>query len=318
MEAPQITNQPTPPGLIATLSAGFNILSANVYLLILPVLFDLALWLGPRLSIYAFLQPFLAQMQQLPSETTGITPEVLAIIDQVWQEFDLLAALNTFPIGIYSLLASESVLLSPLGARSVIEATSASGAFGWWAMLTLGGWLIGCAYFWLVSRAALGETGVSLTRALGQGLAMGAFFILAGLFIGTPALFLMGIWATVSPQTASLALLVLALIGLWFLVPIMFSAHGIFIHGKHALASLWHSFTLTRWAYSLGGLFVFTALLIALGFDFLWRIPPRDSWLTVLGILGHSVIVTALLAGSFVYYRDLSVWLDAWRARISN
>jgi hypothetical protein len=42
----------------------------------------------------------------------------------------------------------------------------------------------------------------------------------------------------------------------------------------------------------------------------LWRIPPADSWLTLLGIFGNAFVSTALLAASFIYYRDLNVWVD--------
>jgi hypothetical protein len=32
--------------------------------------------------------------------------------------------------------------------------------------------------------------------------------------------------------------------------------------------------------------------------------------LTLLGIFGNSFVTTALLAGSFVYYRDMNIWLQ--------
>jgi hypothetical protein len=33
--------------------------------------------------------------------------------------------------------------------------------------------------------------------------------------------------------------------------------------------------------------------------------------MTLLGIFGHSFVTTALLAGSFIYYRDMSAWLQS-------
>jgi hypothetical protein len=50
--------------------------------------------------------------------------------------------------------------------------------------------------------------------------------------------------------------------------------------------------------------------LIGAGLNFLWTIPANDSWLTLVGILGHAFIMTALLASSFVYYRDTTAWLQ--------
>jgi len=41
-----------------------------------------------------------------------------------------------------------------------------------------------------------------------------------------------------------------------------------------------------------------------------WTLPGTDSWLMVLGIGGHAFIVTALLAASFLYYRDGLKWMQ--------
>ena len=41
------------------------------------------------------------------------------------------------------------------------------------------------------------------------------------------------------------------------------------------------------------------------------KMGPEDSWMTLLGIFGHSFVTTALLASSFVYYRDMTAWLQA-------
>ena len=35
-----------------------------------------------------------------------------------------------------------------------------------------------------------------------------------------------------------------------------------------------------------------------------------DSWMTLIGIAGHAFITTSLLAASFIYYRDMQVWLQ--------
>ena len=57
-------------------------------------------------------------------------------------------------------------------------------------------------------------------------------------------------------------------------------------------------------------LFVLSVLLIAIGLNFVWSIPSSDSWMTLIGIAGHAFITTSLLAASFIYYRDMQVWLQ--------
>jgi hypothetical protein len=55
-------------------------------------------------------------------------------------------------------------------------------------------------------------------------------------------------------------------------------------------------------------LFILSVLVISEGLDLLWRIPPETSWLTLVGVCGHAFITSALLAASFIYYRDADHW----------
>src|SRR5512146_371157 len=51
MEMQKLETLPPPPGVIASLQAGFNVVSNRVALITLPVLLNAFLWLGPRLSV---------------------------------------------------------------------------------------------------------------------------------------------------------------------------------------------------------------------------------------------------------------------------
>jgi hypothetical protein len=76
------------------------------------------------------------------------------------------------------------------------------------------------------------------------------------------------------------------------------------------------SIQLTRFTLPTSSLFVLTVFLLSYGLSFLWRIPSLDSWMTLLGIFGHSFVTTALLAASFIYYRDMSLWVQAVMERL--
>jgi hypothetical protein len=57
------------------------------------------------------------------------------------------------------------------------------------------------------------------------------------------------------------------------------------------------------------------AIVISQGMDLIWLNPAADTWMALVGIFGHAFITTGLLAGSFIFYRDLSSWVDealAW------
>jgi hypothetical protein len=45
--------------------------------------------------------------------------------------------------------------------------------------------------------------------------------------------------------------------------------------------------------------------------NFLWNTPADNSWWMLVGIAGHAFVSSALLAASFIYYRDINAWLTA-------
>ncbi len=59
------------------------------------------------------------------------------------------------------------------------------------------------------------------------------------------------------------------------------------------------------------GWFSIMAIVLSQGMDMLWRIPPANSWMTAVGILGHAFVSTSLLAASFFYYRDINLWIES-------
>jgi hypothetical protein len=44
--------------------------------------------------------------------------------------------------------------------------------------------------------------------------------------------------------------------------------------------------------------------------DLLWTTPETDSWLFLLGLIGHAFVSSGILAASFIYYRDGIKWMD--------
>jgi hypothetical protein len=67
---------------------------------------------------------------------------------------------------------------------------------------------------------------------------------------------------------------------------------------------------MTRFTLPNSSLFVLTVILLGVGLNFLWSVPANNTWMALVGILGHAFITTALLAASFVYYHDMTAWLQ--------
>jgi hypothetical protein len=100
-----------------------------------------------------------------------------------------------------------------------------------------------------------------------------------------------------------------ALLLIWLAMPVFFSAHGIFILQLDAFRSILGSLRMVRFTLPNTGFFLLVFMLINTGLNFLWNTPHQDSWWMLVGIAGHAFVSTALLAASFIYYRDINAWL---------
>jgi hypothetical protein len=109
-----------------------------------------------------------------------------------------------------------------------------------------------------------------------------------------------------SPVLASVVFFILLFVSFWLVVPLFFTAHGIFVRQQNAFYSIFTSLRMARFALPTSGLFVLAWLVLSIGLNYLWSVPPANSWMTLVGIGGHAFITTALLAASFVYYRDMN------------
>lgn len=311
--------QPTsPPRLIPTISAGFNAVAANLRLILLPIVLDLFFWLGPQFRLDKLVAPVLEEYLALFNRLNSA--EIAAQmnqISQVWLEslqiFNLAGVVRTFPIGVPSLIANRGADLTPLGSPQIIEIESYSLALGWWVLFVLVGFLLGCMYLSDLARST-SETRPpfdfkNFIHQTSQSFLFVTAFFISLLVMGIPATILISILAMINPSLASAGLLFILFVILWALLPLVFTPHSIFLGQRNLLVSVLTSARLVRSYLPGSGLFILVAFLIAQGMDILWRVPTPDSWMTLVGILGHSFIYTSLLAASFIYFRNGLRWL---------
>ncbi|PWB77331.1 MAG: hypothetical protein C3F07_02085 [Anaerolineales bacterium] len=320
MDVQKLETLPPPPGVIGSLRAGFDIVSNRVALILVPLVLDVFLWLGPRLSVNKLLSPFVNFMfdQARRGMDTATLNEfvssrslILGIL-QKFNLFSLLSKLQLYPIGISSLSAETLPVANPVGSQNVLDISSSLGFVGLSFFLVMVGWIFGGLYFRLVSGSILGEdaAGIGFTRAVVQTLFLSVIWTVALMVVLIPATMLIGLVGLISPWLASIVLLVIAFFSFWLIVPFFFMPHGIFVRGQNALYSIFSSLRMTRFTLPTSGMFVLSVFLLSRGLNYLWSVPDSDSWLALVGYAGHAFITTALLAASFVYYRDMNNWLQ--------
>jgi hypothetical protein len=313
MEAPKLETLPPPPNVVGALKAGFDTISTHLTAILLPLSLDLLLWLGPRLNVEKVFLPVLEDFRRI-AETTK-TPvadmnKFVEIYTQSMERFNLLAVLRTFPIGISSLLQGVPPASTPLGEPRTFQVLSMEGMFGWFILFTLVGWLGGAIYFRWVASLALPQGKTIRFAAVGQSFSLSILYTVLTFAIGMPFFFFILLLFVISPLLGQGLLLLLGFMSMWLVVPLFFAAHGIFIHSQNVFASILSSVKMARFTLPTSSMFVLIALVINIGLNYLWSIPKSDSWMLLIGIFGHAFITTALLAASFIYYRDMSVWLQ--------
>lgn len=316
MEVSRIENLPPPPGIISSIKAGFDAIASHITAILLPLLLNLILWLGPRLKMDALFNSIKSDMVlfwqagRVPAEQIQT---MLERYETMSESVNLFGLLRTLPIGISSLfIPNDGAFTTPLGNPGIWQ-VSGWNFLLWLLLLTVIGWVGGALYFRAVAGAALSEkiTSTQASRAILQTILLSILCNLFLLMLAMPIFFIIFVAMQISAILANLVVLFLALGSVWVIVPVFFWSHGVFLNRQNVLTSMLSSIQLTRFTLPTSSLFVLTVFLLSYGLSFLWRIPSLDSWMTLLGIFGHSFVTTALLAGSFIYYYEMSVWVQA-------
>jgi hypothetical protein len=309
-----------PTGVIETLSAGYAAVNRQPWVLLLPVLLNVFLWLGPHVSYSPLVGPVvttatewtrdvaLGPRRPVPEAESLSGPE----LDQARQ---WLIARSDDVNGF------EALVWSPLGLPNVPSLSTASDevAFvnGWGdgvvllvaciaLGLLLGGWFYGG-----LAVASQNESGGPLTagrrvpRAVVDVIGLVAVLLGVSVLLGLPVVLLIGFTALVSPPVAVLGS-VLLLVGLLYAsVHLFFSVAAIFVSSAGPLMAIQRSVgTVRRHLWPSIALIVLTWLILA-GMGRVWDLLASSvpsPFGVLLGILGNAYVASGLIAAGMVFY----------------
>ncbi|HIE57524.1 MAG TPA: hypothetical protein EYP88_04745 [Anaerolineales bacterium] len=315
---------PAPPRLIQAMVTGFDAITNHILLILFPLGLDMLIWFAPRLRIANLIHAFLAEIARLPTNETPELGEMIAVGQEAWLNFaeqvNLMTALRSYPVGVPSLFAAFPPAETPLGVPTIIEFSSSGSAILTFALLVLAGLIIGTLYYILVAQAALHDE-IRWRQALSNwGWAAIQVILLAAIWLGIffavtlPSSCLISVAAIGGVSPGACVSLIYGGALLWIAFQLIFSAHGIFTEQISVLSSIRAGMRVVSAALPGSALFVVAAFLLSQGLNILWRIPPDDSWLTLIGLAGHAFTITGLLSASFIYYRDARLWVKQLKA----
>ena len=311
---------PEPPNVLKSIRNGFDATTKHLILLLFPVGLDLVLWFAPHLQLKSLIEGLILEMNKASALLPADFGDVMEVSQDIWyvaaERINLFLVLRSLPVGIFSLLTSILPVKNPLGSPIFLDVASLSSAILLSLVIFLIGLAFGGIYFSGVRQAALFDQ-VKWRKVIKewprislQSLILSLLWLilfLAILVIGSCA-------ATgVSLLSVSLGQIVIILFGIvsfWLIFPLFFSPHGIYSQGQKAWTSLLTSVKLTNLTFIKTSLFIMVAILVNQGLNMVWQIPPEDSWLMMISIIGHGFVTTGMLAASFLYYADMVHWVD--------
>jgi hypothetical protein len=223
-------------GLIDTLSAGFDRTAKRLWLILIPVLLDLGIWLGPTLSLKQLSQQAITLLPDVAGLGTQYAQAVelsRAWLQEAGETVNLLTLLSMRVLGLPGLMGSLVPPSPPFAAFQQVEISTASGAVVFVAGILLMSVLISCvAFSFIAADARDGQVSagyslrvawrawlrltvlLAIVVALGFGLLVGIGVIaglvglvsvgLASFVINVVVWTLLSLWctATFSPQSA--------------------------------------------------------------------------------------------------------------------
>ena len=293
-----------PPGIIATLTAGFELTTAHLWLVLLPIILDVVYWLGPRLGIVQLSGRLLSPLLEEPAAQDAVTQVI-----EMASEINVLTSLSVPIIGVPALMGGVAPEQTPLPVQ-VYQLDSTWSLLVLQVGLTLVGLLLTAIYLSLISLAIQkngdrpGSPAAFVTSALRSAVrlfGLGLIFLVALIVVWVPLLpvaFVASLLAGVLAMYVMLGGVVLVVTYLSMSVP------GIVLKGRPLLLSVWESVRLVRGNALQTVSLLLGVMLVGGGTNQLWRMADDGSWLTIVSIAGHAFISTGLVAAIFVYYRD--------------
>jgi len=296
------------PKIFAAFRAGYETASKHLYLILFPIVLDLFLLFGFRITIVELMQDVIQRFVLPPSATADLVASWEVLKSQsleFFRYFSLTAFLRSFPVGIPSLLSVASFERNPLGEYQFIHLREP----GTIVLVILAASLIGLFFayllFRLTARATTIQSGppesILESRSLVSWLLIPIVSIIFAFLVVLPAMLMISLIGALLPIFTSIGYFFLTVAIISLLLPVFFTPHLIILEKLTLPQALAASFRTVRITNAKSTNFLFLAILVSYLTNMLWRIPSEDSWMLLIGIFGHALISIVILAASFHY-----------------
>jgi len=299
-------------GVIDTLTAGFNTVARKLWLIIVPVILEVFLWFGPKLSAAPVIARTLQELQRslnglaVPAETQMGAQQMVEMLDGIQQT---VGRTNLFSLLAWGRLGVPSIMgLQPIDPQIdwVIELTGVGQLLGAQILLLMVGLLIACFFLGMLGQEVRGE-GLRLGELVRRVPRYWLYLVI--LFVPLAVIVVMAFTMTIF--LGFLFLLALALL-LWVLLYMYFVPEAITMGEASPLRAVFSSFTVVRMFFWPTVGLVLLVNVIILGMGMVWQLLMVNTIGTAAAILLNAYIGTSLTIASFIFYRDrVNMWIAA-------
>jgi hypothetical protein len=321
VSAPVLRPPAKPIGVVAAFVTGFERIAEQPILVLPPLLLDLFLWLGPRLSLSALFRQAAATTAALSAADPTLQQQAVPLTDTLEvlaDRFNLFSALNSLPVGIPSLMAGRLPLENALGRVTRLELQDPLAILGVWLLLTTLGLGMGALYHVGLARRVAPSGNLAPPVNAWLGFILLAVVVYIGGFLWATATFLAAaVVAVILPLfSAGVVLIGLSLL-FWVGTYLAFTPHGIIRYRLGVIQAMLESATVVRWNTLSALGFIGLAIGVSWLTNLVWNLPRSGSWFSILGLLGHAFVSAVVIVGSYAFYQARHEWLTAVRSALA-
>ncbi len=304
-------------GVIEALSTGLDAVLRHPWLLLIPVLLDLFLWVGPRLqapALYSYVEPALRQMTTdvTSSDARYAAQELNKMLQHFFTQYNLFAWLSVTLVGVPVINGGiEATLRLVTGSGPIVwQVADASAYIFVFVLLTILGLGI-TALFWSVLAGYVQREPVEAAHLLRQSFELWKrllllMLIVIGLTLMSifPLTMLMLAFGFFGAGLASLVPLLVMGIVTWILFMCLFTPHGLAIYHMSLSRAVSTSILVVRTNFAATAGLALIAIALAMGLGLLWDALAADSWLRLVAIAGNAIVGTGLILASLLFYQN--------------
>jgi hypothetical protein len=304
-----------PPGVIDTLTSGYTTVNKRIWVLLIPILLDAFLWLGPQISLAPVVDRAIAGVA-VPSVLGGDSARAA---DQA--RHNLMDSVDSF--NALALLAGPSMVSVPslavvIGGRGTLYFIEDAGvAFMIMVVTLICGLVTGSLYRSVIAQQVSSGTLLPIDIVTDALIALWRVFLLllmflgVGLLFGVPVSLVLASAAAVSRDLVSMGGFIVSAAVIAAAVYLAFVLDAIFVSRVGPVQAVRFSVAVVRAHFWTTILLVSLIMVILLGMGRIWEVLSAFVPMgTLVGIVGNAYVTSGLIAASMIFYHDRHVRLS--------